>query len=119
MLSSVLFTSVMSPRGVAHPDSKEALAERVKLIREVKGWTQAFAARMVGESQVTWAYWESANNQRVPTSRQLIQLEIVTGFPREWIQSGIAERMSPRLLESLSGALARQGGGKAPRKRKN
>ena len=84
----------------------------------VKGWTQAFAAKMVGESQATWGYWESPNNNRQPTSQQLRQIEIATGFPREWVQSGIASRMLPSLTEKLADAMGRLERGELPRKRK-
>jgi len=118
MLGSVEFTPAMV-RGSIHPDSKDALAERLYLLRAAKGWTQAFAARQIGESQATWAYWESANNPRCPTSRQLVTIEIATGAPREWIQSGIGSRMPPILAEKLADAVERLKRGQGPRKRKN
>lgn len=106
-------------RGSRHPDSKEALAERLILLRAAKGWTQVFAAKMIGESQATWGFWESPNNNRQPTGAQLRQIEIVTGAPREWIQSGIASRMPPILAEKLAGASELLGLGKLPKRRRS
>jgi transcriptional regulator with XRE-family HTH domain len=117
MLSSVDFNTAMV-RGPIHPDSKQALAERLYLLRTAKGWTQAFAAKIIGEQQATWGFWESPNNIRKPTAAQLVKIEIATGAPREWIQSGIASRMSQSLTEALADASERLDRGQGPPKRK-
>src|SRR5690242_9072509 len=105
-------------RGPIHPESKEALAERLVLIRTVKGWTQAVAAHRIGEKQATWGYWESFYSPRKPTRDQLRTIEIITGFPREWIESGIGARITSRLEESLTEAMAKIQKGEGPKKRR-
>jgi transcriptional regulator with XRE-family HTH domain len=85
-----------------HPDSKQAVAERLLLLRTTKGYTQAFAAKLIGVKQTTWAYWESTRNQRMPTRQQLLEIETKMGATREWVQSGIASRMPHDLLVKLA-----------------
>ena len=118
MLRSVeLFTPMV--RGGNHPESKEALAERLFLLRSALGYTQAFAAKLIGVKTPMWGYWESANNSREPSARQLIQIEIRMGAPREWVQSGIAARMPPILADKLADAVNRLEGGKGPRRHRS
>lgn len=117
MFGFVEFTPVMV-RGPIHPESKEALIERLVLIRTAKKWTQTVAAKRIGEKQATWGYWESAGSARRPTREQLRKLELETGFPREWIESGIAYRMPPKLEEKLAEALATIARGEGPKKRR-
>ena len=42
----------------------------------------------------------------MPSARQLLALEHSFGVPREWVQSGISDRMPPRLAERVADALA-------------
>ena len=117
MFSCVDFAPAMV-RGNIHPDSKAAVAERLLVIRMVKGWTQETAAKRIGESQATWGWWEVPDNVRRPTGDQLRAIELATSFPREWVQSGISARVPPKLEEKIADAIERIRRGERPRKRK-
>jgi transcriptional regulator with XRE-family HTH domain len=119
MLSGVDISGPMGAARNIHPDSKVALAQRLKLLREVKHYNQTFAAKVIGESQATWGFWESANNLREPTARQLLEIEIKFGYPREWVQSGIGTRVLPFQEQALLEAAERLEAKKLRRKQKN
>jgi transcriptional regulator with XRE-family HTH domain len=118
MFRSVEILPAMA-RGGSHPESKEALAERLFLLRNALGYTQAFAAKLIGVKREMWTFWETPTNTREPSSRQLVDIEIRTGAPREWVQSGIAVRMPPILAQKLADALDRLEGGQNPRRHKS
>lgn len=87
------------------PRSNEAVARRIYLLRLVKGYTQPFAAKLVGVSQPTWNAWENPGpNFRLPTRQSLIDLQVKFGATYEWILEGDTTRMPRILLEQLQEA---------------
>jgi len=86
-------------------ESKDAVAARIRLIRRALGYPQAKVCKIIGVAIPTWSNWEAPHVRRMPTAKQFAALEYAFGFPREWIQSGIATRMPRKLSQKLQDAL--------------
>jgi transcriptional regulator with XRE-family HTH domain len=83
------------------PESKKAVAKRILQLRISRGYTQAFAASLVGVSQPTWAAWESPTDVRMPTRQGLIDFQFKLGVPVEWVLFGDTTRMPSALVQKL------------------
>lgn len=67
-----------------------ATAEMIRELLDIKGWSQAELARMLGVSAQSVVYW--TKGKTVPRGKRLAQLSEISGYPQSWF---LGEHTSP------------------------
>lgn len=86
-----------------HPESVEAIADRLKRTREAMGFSQAEWCRLVGIEPQQWNNYERARN-RIAID-QALKVCAATGITTDWIYRGL---MSTGLSANVQTALQRK-----------
>lgn len=86
-------------RSNVNPNSNEEVAKRLILLRKALDYTPAFIAKLCGVTVNAWYNYENAD--RRPRYDVMVQIEIMTGAPTEWIDRGIMARMMPELIQKI------------------
>jgi transcriptional regulator with XRE-family HTH domain len=69
--------------------SPKAAGARLRLIRELKGWTVTYLAeRLMGTSRQNLSNWEAAQDGRFIPVPWLLQFCLVTGATPDWVLIG-------------------------------
>lgn len=93
----------MAVQHLPHPESVEAIADRLKRTREAMGLTQAAWCRLVGIEPQQWNNYERARNKIA--LGQALKVVHATGATLEWIFRG---EMAAGLPATLQAALQKK-----------
>jgi transcriptional regulator with XRE-family HTH domain len=83
------------------PDtSNRAIGERLASIRQARGWSQAYAAQLIGVSPQRWGNWERGLN--APPPDLLGKLWQLTGATSDYLLFGRLDGMPFELAQAVS-----------------
>lgn len=94
-----------------HPDSRPAIAARLKRLRKVLKLTQAAMADKLGlENQQTYAHYET--NARPLPYEVAIKISDQWGIPMDWTYRGLTPMLPTMYADALKDAAPSAEGGK-------
>jgi transcriptional regulator with XRE-family HTH domain len=93
-------------RKVANPQSVDAIARRLYLLRRSLGYSQLVMSQLLGQARSTWAQYETGAN-RINID-QALKLCAVIGVSLDWIYNGRMDMLRPDLAEKLQDQMLKE-----------